>query len=818
MVDNTSLPNKPLDLEAHGAFVRALASHLLGGAEGSKDVAQEALLAAVQSEGTVRVPANSLRAWLSKIVTRKVYRNRKLERARSDREERFGREALDRRAVSSPEEESVRGETIRTVTEAVLALKEPYQQTVLLRFYEDKDAHQIAQIMGVPVATVRSRLQRAQKQLQSRLESDFGGSFEGLSLALLPLLTSRSSGLAPATAGAALIGKATMGFNAKAAVAGIGLVGILGFYAADFGGLTADEDAQTQEPSTDLGLTPLAAQTTDASNTSVQDIEVRNREALAQVDPVQPKGEVAAATPEAGLFGRVLYQGRPLAGVEVTQYFVEVHRLAEFRTGDDVIGRIRPIDREIRAGQWGYTTSHVKCVDPARDGALPEDVRTYKPVEKSPVVITDSDGRFTFDQFPNKPLSLNLRHAELDLALQSEPILPGSPERCNAGELSMQPAVTLIGNLTFDHALSLGGHTTTIEGLPGYSSTSDLEGRFSMGGIPPGEYVLGVQLGEGVYRPEWDQGFFLRLGKDPARRVTLATATRPCSLLSVHVTHNGEPFANESLILQVRGTDETCSIALDQDGRGSGTVPRDVALQPTARFGRYSDGVSIGEDLFISRREHAAEWDLQSGSLEVQIPYACIPAPETCLVRVRTDIEGATAVRFSQLFGADGIPAELDSLGSAQVRIPAWMTVEPCFQNSRGVWVHIETLDVMFPEGEAEFQMVWDKAKGGIALTGHDPELRKKAKKRAPQYRIQLQWAHPLTQEIETENRKIHTGRLAAPVGPFETILFPGMPIGPMSLSIHLQRKGRQWKTIQTWKKAVDVQLGGIAAKVSLSQ
>ncbi len=257
MADNRILPTGQLDLDAHGAFVRALAAHLLSGSEQAKDVAQDTLMSAVHSKGASEVPAGSMRAWLSRIVSRKVFRVRKLDRARREREEGYGREVLERRAVASPESETVRGETIRTVTEAVLTLKEPYLQTMLLRYFEDRDAHQIARTMGVPVATVRSRLQRAQRQLQSKLEQEFGGSFEGLSLALLPLLANRSSGLAPATAGAALIGKLTMGFKAKAALAGVGLVGLMGLYASDFGGLTADQEQRSTEVAPDQGLKPF---------------------------------------------------------------------------------------------------------------------------------------------------------------------------------------------------------------------------------------------------------------------------------------------------------------------------------------------------------------------------------------------------------------------------------------------------------------------------------------------------------------------------------------------------------------------------------
>ncbi len=699
-----------------------------------------------------------------------------------------------------------------------MGLKEPYLQTVILRFYEDKQPQQIAEIMGVSIATVRSRIQRAKSQLQTKLESEFGGSFKSMSLALLPLLPPRSSGLVSVTAGAALIGKATMGFKAKAGVAALGLACMLGWYASGLDGETSEVDTQSPEIVSGVELSPPDSGSKLAPEAPYQAPDPGSRKGLAQEDRPQPITDVTVEEPTEGLFGRVLHQGKPLAGVEVTQYLVSVDRLIDFRTGENVVGRIRPIDRVIRSGQPGYSMLSATPVDQAVDGVLPEDFRSYKIVKEAPVVTTDGDGRFQFIQFPTKSFSLGLKHAELDLALQTDPILASSQELHNAGDLDILPAVTLVGRLTFDHALTLAGHFTTIKGLPGYSATSDGDGNFEMRGIPAGEHMLRVALSEGVYRPKWDQGFFVRLGKDPLRKVTLATESEPCSLLSLEVTHNGAPYSNESIRIHVRGKNQRCYIELDEQGKGIGTVPRNVALQPTARFEGYSDGITIAADLFITRQEHFAKLDIQTGSLELRFPYSCIPAPETSLVDVQVDIEGAQAVRFDQLFGPDGHPVQLDESGFAQVRVPAWLSVGPCFQNAGGVWIHIETIDVMFPAGTAEFQMVWDKAKGGIALTGHNPMLRKETKKRAPLYRMLLEWANPLTQEVESETRKINPGRLAAKPQPIESILFPGLPVGPMALTVHLQRKGGDWKTMQTWKKAIEVQPGANAVQVTVGE
>lgn len=62
----------------------------------------------------------------------------------------------------------------RCVSEAVLALPEPYRSVVSLRYYEDLSSAQIARRLGVPEATVRVRLMRALERLRRKLDRTFG--------------------------------------------------------------------------------------------------------------------------------------------------------------------------------------------------------------------------------------------------------------------------------------------------------------------------------------------------------------------------------------------------------------------------------------------------------------------------------------------------------------------------------------------------------------------------------------------------------------------------------------------------------------------
>src|SRR5206468_8040919 len=66
------------------------------------------------------------------------------------------------------------GELLRRVVDAVLALDEPYRTTILERYFRDRTAQGIAAESGTPLATVRSREQRALAQLRARLDREWG--------------------------------------------------------------------------------------------------------------------------------------------------------------------------------------------------------------------------------------------------------------------------------------------------------------------------------------------------------------------------------------------------------------------------------------------------------------------------------------------------------------------------------------------------------------------------------------------------------------------------------------------------------------------
>jgi len=176
----------------HGQFVRTLAYQLVHDPHRAEDAAQEAWLKLVQRPPDAR---GSLRGWMRRVLFNQSVNARRAEQRREARELATAREE----ALPSPAEEVERGELLQRVVTAVVALDEPYRSTLLERYFQGREAREIAEATGTPLATVRSREQRGLAELRARLDRELG-SRAGWALGL--------ARLAVAPAAAAFVGTA----------------------------------------------------------------------------------------------------------------------------------------------------------------------------------------------------------------------------------------------------------------------------------------------------------------------------------------------------------------------------------------------------------------------------------------------------------------------------------------------------------------------------------------------------------------------------------------------------------------------------------
>jgi RNA polymerase sigma-70 factor (ECF subfamily) len=142
----------------------------------AEDLLQESLLRAYRGYGGFKAGTN-LRAWLYRILTN-TFINRYRQQARQPSEVELGeledmylyrRLGQDSGAARSAEEEALDRFVDEDVRAAVESLPENFRIPVLLADVEGFSYKEIAEIMGVPIGTVMSRLHRGRKALEKAL-------------------------------------------------------------------------------------------------------------------------------------------------------------------------------------------------------------------------------------------------------------------------------------------------------------------------------------------------------------------------------------------------------------------------------------------------------------------------------------------------------------------------------------------------------------------------------------------------------------------------------------------------------------------------
>jgi len=160
-------PPRDDELVQHARALRGLARALVGG-EHADDVLQDASMQVLRRQPGSGVP---LFGWLLGVLRHRAAKHHRSERRRAAREQRAG-ERTETVSSPTPLDAAVHRETVARLDAALLALPQPYQDTLLWRYYQDLSPTDIAARTGVPVATVKSRLQRGLSLLRERLDGD----------------------------------------------------------------------------------------------------------------------------------------------------------------------------------------------------------------------------------------------------------------------------------------------------------------------------------------------------------------------------------------------------------------------------------------------------------------------------------------------------------------------------------------------------------------------------------------------------------------------------------------------------------------------
>lgn len=149
------------------------AFRMTGDRDAADDLTQEACLKAFRSFSRFK-PGSNYRAWIFRILT-----NLCLDHLRREKRSLFLRADVDRNVLESgatvrrdddPDVQLLRNEIRRAVFRAMNRLTPEIRVVVSLALLEGRTYQEIAEIVGCPVGTVRSRLSRGRQQLRHSLK------------------------------------------------------------------------------------------------------------------------------------------------------------------------------------------------------------------------------------------------------------------------------------------------------------------------------------------------------------------------------------------------------------------------------------------------------------------------------------------------------------------------------------------------------------------------------------------------------------------------------------------------------------------------
>ena len=163
----------------HADMVYNLALRLSGDPDRASDLSQEVFLRVHRHLAKFR-GRSSLRTWIYRVTVnhcRSRLRRRRLDtRSLAAEGERLSRLADPRRG---PEERAVAGDQGRVVTAALAELPVAFREAVVLRDLEGLAYEEIAEVLGVRIGTVRSRIARGRRQLREVLSGGGTGPSAG---------------------------------------------------------------------------------------------------------------------------------------------------------------------------------------------------------------------------------------------------------------------------------------------------------------------------------------------------------------------------------------------------------------------------------------------------------------------------------------------------------------------------------------------------------------------------------------------------------------------------------------------------------------
>ena len=164
-------------VKVHSRRVYAICYRFTASDHQAQDLTQEVFLRVFRSLKTFRAGEGSFAVWLSRLTRNLLidnYRRTKLDRASESIEDQLPL-LEEKSAVFGRTEGLLAGREASEVLQAALQKLSPdLRETVILRDLEELEYREIAQVLGVPEGTVKSRLNRGRAELARILKRQQG--------------------------------------------------------------------------------------------------------------------------------------------------------------------------------------------------------------------------------------------------------------------------------------------------------------------------------------------------------------------------------------------------------------------------------------------------------------------------------------------------------------------------------------------------------------------------------------------------------------------------------------------------------------------
>jgi RNA polymerase sigma-70 factor (ECF subfamily) len=153
------------------SMVYNLALRMSGNPADAEDIAQETFIRTYRHLKKFK-GKSSLKTWVFRIALNCSNSRLKRRGRRQAHHVDDGEPELERAVASgrSPEEKALAMDLSETVRAGLAGLPTHYREAVLLRDFQDLNYSEIAEVLGVQIGTVRSRIARGRELLRQRME------------------------------------------------------------------------------------------------------------------------------------------------------------------------------------------------------------------------------------------------------------------------------------------------------------------------------------------------------------------------------------------------------------------------------------------------------------------------------------------------------------------------------------------------------------------------------------------------------------------------------------------------------------------------